>query len=76
MAFRQTESRYDAPHARTQRHDRRSRASGGNTRPALTSKAEADKQARIEREAKALRENLRRRKQQMRDRKEAERKPE
>ena len=45
-------------------------------RPALTSKAESEKQARIEREARALRENLRRRKQQVRDREEAGRTPE
>ena len=43
-------------------------------KPALTSKAEADRQARIEREAAALRENLRKRKQQTRAR-ETERKP-
>src|SRR5207248_2176462 len=38
------------------------------SRPAVTPKAEAEKQARLEREAAALRENLRKRKQQARAR--------
>jgi hypothetical protein len=38
------------------------------SRPTITPRAEAEKQARLEREAAALRENLRKRKQQARAR--------
>lgn len=37
-------------------------------RPGLTARAEAERAARLEREAQALRDNLRRRKQHLRDR--------
>ncbi|TPW36065.1 hypothetical protein [Oecophyllibacter saccharovorans] len=41
--------------------------SAGSSQPRLTAKAERDRQARLEREARALRANLARRKRQQRD---------
>lgn len=43
-----------------------------DTKPNLTDKGHADRQARLDRQAAALRENLKRRKAQARDRENAE----